>query len=721
MKEQSKMNFKKTLSLALVLAMLVCALASCNLDDILSSLTGSTTANSTASTTPTTTKPQEDTTSSTTNNSGSADPSPDNWEDLYNIITIAEALEIANQTGDTTPTERYYIKGTIVNVSNPTYGEMTVSDGANEIFVYGTYSADGAIRYDAFEEKPVKGDEVLLHCQLNTHNGSAQVKNARLIDFKPADKSDIDASAYTVMTIDEARDSVIGTLVNVTGVVARITYANGMKPSGVYLVDGTNSIYIYDADIAGQVSIGNKITVLAEKDMWILDSESNNAQTFGYKGCCQLFNAVLYDNDKGTNEIDFTWCEERSVKDILETPVTENVTTTVYKTTALVKKVEGTGFTNYYFFDLDGATGAYTYTQCSGADFAWLDEFDGKLCTVYLSPMNAKSTASDCYFRFLPVAVFDEGFEFDVANAPKHVVEYYGVGQFLSEYTGNPLTVLSTSVSSELLGFDNVVLSYESDNESVVYFTTETPGTVVLNCKGSGTANVTITATHNGNSYSETVTITVSASESVEANKVINAINAENDTEVTIEGIVGPSLVNQTGFYLIDETGTIAVRVNADAFEGLAIGQRIVVKGTRTITKEGGGQICIDSAEVVANYYGKVDYSTDSFVTDKSFEEIIAIADSPEATTQVYVVTASVKLVESQYYANIYLTNGTTDFILYCSNASQYGFLKAFAGQEVTVELTLCDWNARGLKGCVLSVITEDGKIYNELNFTSNN
>ena len=707
------MNFRRIISLVLVFVMLTLTLASCDLQQIIGSILGSTT----RTTTPTTTTP------TTTQK---PDPKPDpTWDELYEIITIAEALEIAKEAGFDGTADRYYIRGKIDTISNVSYGEMTISDETGSIYVYGTYSYDGELRFPEIDETPVKGDEVLLHCVLSTYNDEPQVKNARLIDFKPADKEDIDASKYTEMTIAEAREADLGALVKVTGVVARITYANGMKPAGIYLVDGTNSIYVYDGDIAGQVKIGNRITVLGSKDMWILDTETNNAQKFGYEGCCQISDATLYENDKAENEIDFTWCEEKSVKDILETPVTENVTTTIYKTTALVKKVPGSGFTNYYFFDLDGETGAYTYTQCNGSDFAWLDEFDGKICTVYLSPMNAKSTATDCYFRFLPVAVYDEGFVFDVAKAPQYVVEYYGVGQFLSEYTGNPLAELSTSVSSPLLGFDNVELSYTSDNENVVYFTTETPGTVVLNCKGKGTANVTITATHNGNSYSETVSITVSASEEIEADKVIDAIGAENNTSVTVVGIVGPSLVNQTGFYLIDETGAIAVRVNASAFEGLEIGQKIVVTGTRSITKDGGGQICIDNAEIVANYYGKVDYSTESFIKNMTIEEIKAIQDSPEATTNVFVVTAVVQKTSKQQGSYTNVTFNVGGILLYTGSAKQYSWIESFFAEgeteaTLTIELALCDWNAKGLKGCILSVITEDGKVYNELNFTTN-
>ena len=705
------MNFKRLVSLSLVLVMLMLTIASCNFGGFGGEIT--------------TTVPQETTTTTTTTPDPDPDPEPDHddWAELYDIITVAEAIEIAE--GASSVTEAiYYVRGTILTISNVQYGEMTISDGTGEILVYNTKGADQSTYFPNLEDAPVKGDEVLLLCSLLNYNGTPEVKQAYLIDFKAADKGEIDVSSYTEMTVAEAREASLGTKIKVSGVVARITYATGMKPSGVYLVDGTNSIYVYDGDIAGQVKIGNKITVLGEKDMWILETETNNAQTFGYKGCCQISSASLYENDKATNEIDFSWCEELTVKEILETPVTENVTTTIYKTTALVKKVPGSGFVNYYFFDLDGETGAYTYTQCNGSDFAWLDEFDGKICTVYLSPMNAKSTATECYFRFLPVAVIDEGFTFDLSKTPEFVIEYHAINQFLSEYTGNPLKELPTSISSELLGFENATLSYESDNESVVYFTTENPGAVVLNCAGSGTANVTITATYGEYTHSETITIKVSASDSIDADKVIDAINAENNTTITILGIVGPSLVNQTGFYLIDETGSIPVRVNADAFEGLAIGQKIVVTGTRTITKDGGGQICIDSAEIVANYYGKVDYSTESFIKDMNIEEIKAIADSPEATTKVFVVTALVQKTSKQQGSYTNVTFNVGGVLLYTSSAKQYSWLESFFAEgeteaTLTIELALCDWNAKGLKGCVLAVYTDDGKICNELNFTN--
>ena len=186
----------------------------------------------------------------------------DPWAD-YEIITIKEALQIA-ETATAPTTERYYIRG-IVKELNASYGEMTIEDETGSIYVYGTYSIDGALKFSELSEKPIVGDEVLLHCTLQNYNGTLEVQNARLIDFvsKPIN---VDDSNYTEMTIADARAAQDGALVKVDGVVARITYANGMVPSGVYLVDETQSIYVYDGNLASSVSIGNTITVIGEKD-----------------------------------------------------------------------------------------------------------------------------------------------------------------------------------------------------------------------------------------------------------------------------------------------------------------------------------------------------------------------------------------------------------------------------------------------------------------------
>ncbi|MGN0998267.1 MAG: hypothetical protein ACI4PO_01785 [Faecousia sp.] len=633
------------------------------------------------------------------------------------VTSIADLLAMQLEEGEET-TERYVICGTVETLSNPTYGEMTVSDGTGSIYVYGTYSSDGSLRYSEMTEKAFAGDRVTLSCTLKRYNGTIEVHNARLIGFETV-PVEVDESKYTEMTIADARSAVSGTLIKTDGIVARITYASGMVPNGVVLVDETGSVYIYDSDLAARVTVGNQITVLGSKDYWILDSEQSNAEKFGYKGCNQLTSAILIENDGGSHDFDRSWIPESTVKEILDTPRSEDITTKIFKVTAQIREDPGSGFTNFYINDLDGTTGSYCYSQCNGSDFAWLREYDGKICTVYLMALNAKSTASDCFFRFLPVAVVDEGFDPSSINIAEHAVKYYGVVQFQSNYTGNPALPLLTSVSSDVLGFENAALTYASSDSSVISIDGG-----VLNCLKSGTAIVTVTGNYGNQTYCQDVTITIAMPEtSVPSGTVADAIAASVGDTVTIKGIVGPSLVNKTGFYLIDATGVIAVQTDAGTLATLKIGYEVILEGVRHFNAKGEGsnlgQTCINDAKVIANNYGSHDYSTASFAGEISVVDFYNLDPTADITTCVYTMKATVEVEESAYYTNIFLSDGTTKIRLYCSSAKQYSWLMNYAGQEITVEIAPCNWNSKDYyTGCVLAVIHEDGsKTPNELNF----
>lgn len=644
---------------------------------------------------------------------------PDAWDE-YDTITIAEALELCGEDSNLT-TERYYIRATIVSIDKAQYGAMTIKDETGEISVYGTYSADGSINYSEMEDKPYKGDEVLLHCTLQNYNGNKEIKNARLIAFRKAE-IDIDLTQYTDMSIADARAADKGTKIKLDGVVAQITYANGQIPSGAFVIDETSSIYVYDKDFAQRVAVGNKVTVAGVKDYWVLEDEQANADKFGYKGCNQITEVTLIENDGlTTNEFNKSWIAESTIKDILDTPVTEDITTLVYKVTALVKKAPNTGFTNYYFYDLDENTSTYTYTQCNGADFEWLDEFDGKVCTVYITAINAKSSAAGCIFRFVPIQVIDEGFVFDTTKTAEHVLKYYGMGQFFDRYYADPSLELITSVSSTLLGFENATLTYSSDNESSVYFET-VDGKTVMHCGATGEANVTVTATYNGISASHSYTITVIDPEDFDYVSVKTAIDAEIGTALTVRGIVGPSLVNQKGFYLIDESGVIAVLTTDDVLETLEVGNEIILSGTRSVKTKGGdayfGQSHLADCTVLVNLFGDNEYADSFFDNTKTVAEFCDLDAKVDYSTTVFVIKATVTFTETQFYTQVSLTDETNKITLYCSGAGQYAWLQQFSGEEVTLEIAACNWNSKTFwAGCVLSVITEDGKTVNTLNF----
>lgn len=542
------------------------------------------------------------------------------------------------------------------------------------------------------------------------------------------------------MTIGQAREASVDSLVKVTGVVSRITFADGMKPNGFIIVGDNSSIYVYDNQIAITVAIGNKITLLAKKTMFIPSKEASSAKKFGYKGACQLIDGHLLSNDEATNDLDLSFAQEKTVKEVIETSPSDNITSLIYHSNALIKRVqkEGQNFVNYYIDDLDGKTGSYVYTACDGKDFAWMDQYDGKICSVYYTALNAKSTSTGVLFRFLPIKIEDNNnYQFDKAEAPKFAVEYYGLEQFDTVYSADPSKEMLTSVTSDLLKFGTATLSYSSNNTDLAYFETGKDGKVIfhINSGTEGTATITVTGHLDGQKdFSKTMDIKIVKPVDVSsAVKVKAAIDASKGTELLVKGVIGPSLVNKNGFYLIDETGSLAVVMNSkDEFKGLQIGQTVYIKGKRDLfasVRNGGTpsyfESCMTGCQIVKNEFGNVDYSTASFIKGKTLADLkkLPVADNYH-TAEVYVITAGLKVVATKFSSNAFLKDGDDEMQLYCSNAaSQYQWINPYVDdtKTYTMEVAVCNWNnGPKFKACLLSITDSNGnKVMNSLNFNS--
>lgn len=660
-------------------------------------------------------------------------------EEVLESISIAKAIEIANASGES-ESKAYLITAIVKEITNYQYGDMTIGDDKDSISIFRFRGSDGSTIYEKLTDKPRVGDEITVKATLNTHNGTPQIKVALLQSVKH-NESTTDFSKYTSQTIAAARELKAGKKVLLEGVVAAYTYADGMYKTGFYLIDSTSSMYVRSEEVASQVSVGNKIQVAGSINYWILDSEKNNAEKYEYTGSLQITDCILKSNDNGKSSFDKSWVTETTIKKMMNTEFNENVTNKVFKVSSLVKKSVGTGFVNYYFDDIDGKTGSYAYTQNSGADFSWLDEFDGKICTVYLTAINAKSSASGCNWRFFPIEVSDDNYVFDKTDVGEYVWEYHIKDLFRSKYTGDPLLNVPTSVSSTLLGFENATVSYSSSDTSVGYFTDSTDGSankVFRVNANNGTTTVTATIKYGTNKeYVQTLDIrsvdpgtiaSLTVKQAIEATPYDSA--SETNQKIVVKGVAGPSLVNKTGFYLIDDTGAIAVRVAAKVMRDIELGQEVILEGYRkdegagTLSKkdgstwECGGQICLDDVELLANLYGSHSYSTASFVSGKTITELYNTPVATKASAQVYTLTASVKITKSAYYSNIFLTDGTTDLRLYSSSANQYSDFAGLDGQEVSVELALCNWNQKNYyTGCLLSATSGENKILNKYNY----
>lgn len=658
-------------------------------------------------------------------------------EDEKKIYTIAELIAMMPSDGSAT-TERYYVKATIKSIDNADYGSMTIEDPTGTLSVYGTYSSDGAKRYSELDEKPVKGDTVLLYGTIqNYKNKTPEIKSGWIIEFTKGIPS-WSEDDYTEMTIGEAREAAVDSLVKVTGVVSRITFANGMKPNGFIIVGDNSSIYVYDNQIAIEVAVGNKITLLAKKTMFIASKEASSAKKFGYKGACQLIDGHLLSNDEATNDLDLSFAQEKTVKEVIETSPSANITSLIYHSNALIKRVqkEGQNFVNYYIDDLDGKTGSYVYTACDGNDFAWMDQYDGKICSVYYTALNAKSTSTGVLFRFLPIKIEDNNYQFDKADAPKFAVEYYGLEQFDTVYSADPEKEMLTSVTSDLLNFGTATLSYSSSNTDLAYFKTGEDGKVIfhINSGTEGTATITVTGHLDGQTdFSKTMNIKIT--KPVDVSLAVNvkaAIDASKGTELLVKGVIGPSLVNKNGFYLIDETGSLAVVMNStDEFNGLQIGQTVYIKGKRDLFASARNgtpsyfESCMTGCQIVKNEFGNVDYSTASFIRGKTLADLIALPVTDNYhTAEVYVITAGLKFVSTKNYSNAYLKDGDSEMRLYCTNASsQYQWINPYVDdtKTYTMEVAVCNWNNKNYyTACLLSITDSNGnKVMNTFNFNS--
>ena len=237
---------------------------------------------------------------------------------------------------------------------------------------------------------------------------------------------------------------------------------------------------------------------------------------------------------------------------------------------------------------------------------------------------------------------------------------------------------------------------------------------------------ITAEATYAGKSAKFEKTINVKDLESFNYTNVKTAIDAEVDTQVSVRAIVGPSLVNRDGFYLIDDTGVIAVTTDESTLGTLKVGDEVILHGTRTQFKADAstnkpGQSCILDAVIDVNLYGENEYSTKTFRSDKTFEDLMNLDYTQDFTNDVYYVKAKAEVVKESYSTRMKLVDpdsGNT-LSLYSSSANQYSFLFDYADKELTYAIAPCNWNLKNYYAfCVLNVQLEDGTIINNtLNF----
>ena len=145
-------------------------------------------------------------------------------------LTIPEAIALGKALGaGKYTTDKYYMTVTIESIYNTQYGNANVTDAdGNKYVIYGLYTWNKETRYDAMEDKPVKGDEITVYGVIGSYNGTSvsyQMKDA-WIDEVVAHEHDYNeavtaptctADGYTTYTCNICDDTYTDNVVAATG------------------------------------------------------------------------------------------------------------------------------------------------------------------------------------------------------------------------------------------------------------------------------------------------------------------------------------------------------------------------------------------------------------------------------------------------------------------------------------------------------------------------
>lgn len=171
-------------------------------------------------------------------------------------LTIAAAIELGKTfEKDNYTAEKYYVSGTVLEVTNTEYGNMYIGDEeGNKILIYGVYDVDGN-RYDAMATKPTAGYTVKLLGVVGMYT-EAQMKNATIVEMaEPTDEYKVNAEANALTLVGNATGAKEITLVTAPKSFTDVTISWTTDAEIASIVDGVLVIENPDED--------TKITVIA--------------------------------------------------------------------------------------------------------------------------------------------------------------------------------------------------------------------------------------------------------------------------------------------------------------------------------------------------------------------------------------------------------------------------------------------------------------------------
>lgn len=530
------------------------------------------------------------------------------------------------------------------------------------------------------------GTLLVSGCGKTNSNSSSELSSdtSSTIDSSSETSSSEESSSQYIPSdctpIGEARTTADGTEHKIYGVVAQFTYGyDGAE--AFYLVDNTGSILVYFGDLLaeGEVSIGYTVKVSGVIGHYQSEQESSVGQEIGYHGALQLVASEVEVIYSSISEIPMDSIEQTRIKTIAETNFREeDLTSRLFKVNATIVQDVQTGFTNYYFFDLSMDQSIYCYSKMSGSDFNWLAQYNNESHEVIIAVHSMRPR--DEAWRIIPIEILETVAPTDDDNATFALDRLEK--QFLPSYS-NTVKIELLSQDEKLL--DEAIVSYSTDSDYHSIVSENGKTYLSINGEQLGEFNITITLNYKGNTYTRSLSSEVVAPPEFDSITIAEALQAEEGTTVTVEGVYVKFAANTSGLYIADSTGILTINYAGLNLEDYKEGEIMVFKGTVTkdfiIDGVYEGHNRLSNAELL--YHNGLYSEWDkSIVEGETTISDIYSNFTIDMIGKIYKAPGKIKLNQTPYYSNIQIVDPDTNsyMSLYCSSANQLSWLFEYDG-----------------------------------------
>lgn len=493
--------------------------------------------------------------------------------------------------------------------------------------------------------------------------------------------------------LEDAKKLKKGDFLYAFGVVAQFTYGygdNGNEKVGFYLVDNTSSMYVY-AGVGNliNVDIGDTVLVNGSITYFISQAESGAGQEIGYDGAQQIAADVVEIISNDYHDIPDTGIEKRTIKELSTTNFRdEDLSGTIFHTTATITKNEVSGTQVFYFNDLSMDYSLYTYSTISGAEFGWLNQYVGKSyeCLIAVHSLRSKDEA----WRIIPIDFY---FEVEISDEDTANFALDRLAKQFSPTYNSTTEVELLSQDSKLL--DSAEISYTTNSNDHIIINDNGSYKLSINGEVFGKFTVTISLKYNGETYTKDVEIEVIEKLKFDGITIAEAYEVEEGQIVKIKGILIRFAANVQGVYIADETGIMVVYHTKDfIYEDYLLGEELVFEG----------EVVIDFVSPTQGYSGHKRLSNATLISHDStvhewnkdlVEGELTVSDLLKTDInkigKIYKVYGTITTYESPYFDAKRFTSGSSYLTLYCSSASQLSWLDEYEDREGYVYMIVRD------------------------------